>query len=110
MRGSARSTKVKPATSSSAIDVEPPTEEGAPPTAAAAGAAGGAFEGAEAAEAGVAKGRAFAIEPVDMELPVDETSVNAFLGKPGDNPPFLPPPNTPEARGGQALLFSSSPI
>ena len=94
-------------TSSPAMDVEPPTErapaEGEAP--APAGAAGGAMDGAgegvdegRAAEGGAFPSRS---EPVDLELPSVKN-----VDKPGENPP---PPNKPEAGGGEALLGPPSP-
>ena len=113
MRGRAQkaeqtsSPTVQPATSSPAMDVEPPTErapaEGEAP--APAGAAGGAMDGAgegvdegRAAEGGAFPSRS---EPVDLELPSVKN-----VDKPGENPP---PPNKPEAGGGEALLGPPSP-
>ena len=95
--GQTSSPTVQPATSSPAMDVEPPTErapaEGEAP--APAGAAGGAMDGAgegvdegRAAEGGAFPSRS---EPVDLELP----SVKNV--------------DKPEAGGGEALLGPPSP-
>ena len=100
--GQTSSPTVQPATSSPATVVEPPTErapaEGEAP--APAGAAGCAMDGAGDGvdERRAAEGGAFpSSEPVDFSL-----------GKnvPGVNPP---PPNKPEAGGGEAA-WAAIPI
>ena len=106
--GQTSSPTVQPATSSPAgpaMVVEPPTErapaDGEAP--APAGAAGGAMDGA--GEGVEDEGRA-----ADGGAFFSSESVNSSLGKnvdkPGEN---LPPPNKPEAGGGEALLGPPPP-